>query len=69
MPLVEDVISKIKAEGVEVIFKNMSATDPDKRDVIINEMINQKMKFKVMIHSIAFGALKPIIDDEKAINH
>ena len=68
MPLVEDVISKIKAESVEVVFKNMSATDPDKRDVIINDMINQKMQFKVMVHSIAFGALKPIIDDENAIN-
>ena len=68
MPLVEEVISKIKAEGVDVVFQNMSATDTDKRNTIINDMIDKKMQFKVMMHSIAFGALKPIIDDENAIN-
>ena len=66
---VNKLINELESYNVSVIFKNMSATDTDKRHDIITELHNiGDVNIKVMMHSLAFGALKPIIDKDSALN-
>jgi NAD(P)-dependent dehydrogenase (short-subunit alcohol dehydrogenase family) len=63
-----DDINKFKDElknnNVEVIFKNASATEENIRQEIISELINKEdVRIKVFLHSLAFGALKPVFDE------
>ncbi len=67
MPIVEDVVSKIKEQGVEVVFYNANASDELKRKEIVEEIrakIPQGVYVKVLLHSLAFGTLKPFIHPE-----
>ena len=62
MDNVNKLIVDLKKYNVEVIFKNMSATDSDKRRAVINDLKqNNNIRVKVLMHSLAFGALKPVI--------
>ena len=62
MPQVEMLIKELKSYNINVIFRNMSATDETKRSNIINELVEMKnIRIKILLHSLAFGALKPII--------
>ena len=59
---------KIKNEGVEFKAYNADAINPDKRTEITKELkqiLGKKGKIRVMVHSIAKGNLKPMIDGEK----
>lgn len=72
MPNVEKIISDIKAAGSEAHFFNVNAADAVKRGEIITEIkkISEgKPLVKVLIHSLAFGTLKPFIplQNEQAI--
>lgn len=59
--LVED----LKGHGVEVQFKNMSATDADKRKAVVEELKSiDNLRVKILMHSLAFGTLKPVIDED-----
>ena len=63
-----DDINKFKEEwlanNVEVIFKNASATEMSVRNEVISDLENKKnVRVKVFLHSLAFGALKPVFDD------
>ena len=64
MPNVERIISKINSAGVKADFYNVNAADRSKRDEIVQE-IKTKLKsepvIKVLMHSLAFGTLKPFI--------
>ena len=65
---IESEFEKIKNEGVEFIAYNADAINPDKRTEITNELkqiLNNKGRIRVMVHSIAKGNLKPMIDGEK----
>ena len=67
MPQVEKLINELKQNNVLVEFKNMSATDKEKRGFIINELINMKnVRIKILMHSLAFGALRPIINNDSS---
>lgn len=73
MPNVERIISKIKLHDVQAKFFNANAADTAKRDEIIKEtksLLNGEPVIKILIHSLAFGTLKPFIPNEKeqAIN-
>jgi enoyl-[acyl-carrier protein] reductase III len=47
-----------------VIFKNASATEMSVRNEVISDLENKKnVRVKVFLHSLAFGALKPVFDD------
>ena len=62
MVQVEKLISDIKKFNVKVQFNNMSATDELKRYEVINNLKEIKnIRIKILMHSLAFGALKPII--------
>ncbi len=64
MPNVERIINEIKSSGVEAIFYNVNAADEFKRNEIITEiksLLNGKPLVKVIMHSLAFGTLKPFV--------
>ena len=64
MDSVNSLVDDLKDENVDVHFKNMSATDAEKRLTVINELKSfGEIHVKVLMHSLAFGSLKPMIDD------
>jgi enoyl-[acyl-carrier protein] reductase III len=72
MPNVERIIKEIEAKNVQVKFFNANAADEAKRIEIISEVnkfANGEAIVKVLMHSLAFGTLKPFIpsDNEQAL--
>jgi len=67
MPQVNDIIEQIKSYGREALFFNINVSDEEKRAEAI-ESVRQRTgadnSVKVLIHSVAFGTLKPYIADE-----
>ena len=64
MDSVNMLIDELKNNNVEVKFNNMSATDADKRKSVIDEIKSfGDIRIKILMHSLAFGTLKPVIDD------
>jgi enoyl-[acyl-carrier protein] reductase III len=66
MPSVQQVIKDIKHHGREAVFFNINAADAIKRSEILDEIQERFAKHptftvKVLIHSLAFGTLKPFI--------
>lgn len=61
---VDRIKNEISALGVECLFYNVNAADEQKRNEILSELKNLpkgKPKVKVLMHSLAFGTLKPFI--------
>jgi len=71
LPNAEKIQEAIRANGSEAIFFNLNAAAADTRSEVISKMKNHlgekaKGAVRVMLHSLAFGTLKPyIIDDAK----
>ncbi|MFZ0964617.1 MAG: SDR family oxidoreductase [Terriglobia bacterium] len=69
MPQVEQVIARIRETGVDVLFFNINAADPGKRAEALNQMQEHWKKtggkhfIKVLLHSVAFGSLKPYLGE------
>ena len=66
MPAVQAVIKEIKHCGREAVFFNMNAADAIKRSETLDEIQerfapNAGNTIKVLLHSLAFGTLKPFI--------
>ena len=62
---IEKLTKEIESFNVQVVFKKANAANSDSRKKIINELTIQKnINIKAMIHSLAFGALKPFIDKD-----
>jgi NAD(P)-dependent dehydrogenase (short-subunit alcohol dehydrogenase family) len=60
---VNKLVNDLKNEGVQVYFNNMNATDAEKRQDVIDELKSLgDVRVKILMHSLAFGALKPVID-------
>lgn len=71
MDSVHTLVEDLRSEGVEVIFKNASATDENVRKETIEELSSKEnVRVKVLMHSLAFGALKPVIGEDagKSLN-
>jgi enoyl-[acyl-carrier protein] reductase III len=74
MPSVQNVIKDIKHHGREAVFFNINAADAIKRNEILDEMQERFAEspgtVRVLLHSLAFGTLKPFIakKSEDAIN-
>ena len=70
MPAVEQLISDIKAEGVEAHFFNVNAADEEKRKMIVDKIKDEifagkdNPTIRVLVHSLAFGTLVNFIDDD-----
>lgn len=61
---VEEVIGKIKATGAKVTFFNMNAADTEKRVEVLAEIQKQGGGVHCLVHSLAFGSLKPFVAEE-----
>ncbi len=66
MPAVQAVIKEIKHYGREAVFYNMNAADAIKRNETLDDIqerfaANSGNTVKVLLHSLAFGTLKPFI--------
>jgi len=67
MPNVERIINEIKSAGVDTKFFNANAADEFKRNEIISEiksLLDGKQLIKIIMHSLAFGTLKPFVPSE-----
>ena len=68
LPHVEEIVSAIRAAGREVEYFNVNAADPIKRGELLDH-IAERLKgsggtIRVLLHSLAFGTLKPYIGVE-----
>ncbi|MCH7521496.1 MAG: SDR family oxidoreductase [Candidatus Marinimicrobia bacterium] len=67
---VEAIKNDIVAAGRQAIFINMNAADGEKRGAAVAQLqaaAGPDGRVKVLLHSLAFGALKPVVaDDPKA---
>lgn len=61
LPHAEEITQKIRASGVQAVFFNANAADPDKRKEILDEVQKQTVGIHALVHSLAFGTLKPFI--------
>jgi len=69
LPNVERIRTEILGKGRSAVFYNINAADPEKRSETINNMEDilreheASGRIKVLVHSLAFGTLKPYIGD------
>ena len=62
MESVKMLVEDLKKSNVKVRFNNMSATDSNKRQEVIRELKELgNIRIKILMHSLAFGALKPFL--------
>jgi NAD(P)-dependent dehydrogenase (short-subunit alcohol dehydrogenase family) len=68
LPNAEKVKSDCEAFGVKAIFFNINASDPEKRAEVVaalaKECTSPESQVKVLMHSLAFGSLKPFISKD-----
>jgi NAD(P)-dependent dehydrogenase (short-subunit alcohol dehydrogenase family) len=67
LPNVEKLTQEIRALGRQAWFFNVNACDPEKRAEVLTEVSRrfaergQGEKIRVLLHSLAFGTLKPLV--------
>ena len=66
MPQVEAIQEDIRQAGAEALFFNMNAVDAEKRANVITELQERGAKVRVLMHSLAFGTLRPYIDEDQS---
>jgi enoyl-[acyl-carrier protein] reductase III len=68
LPLAEAVKKDAEAAGVRALFFNINASDEEKRNEVLDEIKKQfdpDANIKVLMHSLAFGTLRPFISTDK----
>ncbi len=72
LPHVQEVVQGIESTGRKALYVNMNAADEEKRRDVIGNLKTQVGDgfVRVLLHSLAFGTLKPMITDtdEEQIN-
>lgn len=67
MPQVEELKAELTKSGAKVLFFNLNAAPKESRDTVISSLKDQGIKgIHVLMHSLAFGALKPFITETEA---
>ncbi len=61
---VEEVKQRIAATGRRVLFFNANAADAEKRKEVVDALAAEAAKVQVLLHSLAFGSLKPFIAED-----
>jgi enoyl-[acyl-carrier protein] reductase III len=62
MPQVETLKSELQAAGAKILFFNINAAPKESRETVIKALKEQEIDgIHVLMHSLAFGALKPFI--------
>ena len=70
----ERITGEIKAKGGEALFFNVNAADPEKRREVLDAFTERHGKLgevapiRVLMHSLAFGTLKPFLADTEGAN-
>ena len=64
LPRVAEIKGEIEKLGRRALFFNSNAADAEKRKEVIDTLIAEKANVAVLLHSLAFGALKPFIGDD-----
>jgi NAD(P)-dependent dehydrogenase (short-subunit alcohol dehydrogenase family) len=64
LPRVAEIKARIEKLGRRALFFNSNAADADKRKEVIEALVAEKANVAVLLHSLAFGALKPFIGDD-----
>ena len=68
MPLADAAKAAIEAEGREALFFNINAASEEKRsetlDRVAERFSSGKNELRVLLHSLAFGTLKPFFPEE-----
>ncbi|MCU7496379.1 MAG: SDR family oxidoreductase [Ignavibacteria bacterium] len=63
MPNVQQIIKKIEKTGQRAVYFNINGADPIKREEVLDELLERasetKEKVRVLVHSMAFGTLRP----------
>jgi enoyl-[acyl-carrier protein] reductase I len=60
----------IRNEDVELLTFNTDAFKPEKRDIVIQELLShfgKNGKVKILVHSVAKGNLKPMVSQDKSV--
>jgi len=68
---IKKLTNQIKSTGVQVIYRKINAANEESRQEIIGELKKiDDLNIKLLLHSLAFGALKPMIskDTKMALN-
>src|SRR5947209_9736405 len=69
MPHVNEIQEKIRGLGREVQFFNVNAADDGRRKETVEQMANAMVEppgtLRVLLHSLAFGSLKPLAGAEE----
>jgi NAD(P)-dependent dehydrogenase (short-subunit alcohol dehydrogenase family) len=65
MAMVEEVRKKIEAHGRKALFFNVNAADAEKRKEVVDALAAEQANVTVLLHSLAFGALKPFIAEDR----
>jgi NAD(P)-dependent dehydrogenase (short-subunit alcohol dehydrogenase family) len=63
---IEPEFEKIRGTGVEVLTFNRNALDAGQRAAVLDELtgaLGEEGRVRVLLHSIAFGHLKPLVSD------
>jgi enoyl-[acyl-carrier protein] reductase III len=69
LPNAERVAAEIRRLGVEALFFNVNAADPDRRAEVLDAVEHaldaraERGRLRVLLHSLAFGTLRPFIAD------
>lgn len=73
LPQVEALIAELHGHGVQAEFYNVNAADEEKRKEVVVSIRDQLQKdggvqvVKILIHSLAFGTLKPFVGEERPL--
>lgn len=61
---VAEIKAFIEGEGRKALFFNINAADEEKRNEVLAQLASQQLNVAVLLHSLAFGTLKPYIADD-----
>ena len=61
---VAEIRAFIEGEGRKALFFNINAADEEKRNQVLAELASHQLNVAVLLHSLAFGTLKPYIADD-----
>lgn len=60
------VADEIRRQGREALFFNLNAADPGRRSEVIETLARRAAGIRLMLHSLAFGTLKPFLAEDPA---
>ena len=61
---VAEIRRDIEKLGRKTQYFNINAADEEQRNKVLDELAQQKLNVAVLLHSLAFGTLKPYIGDD-----